>query len=818
MRLKLALTLERSWSLLLVAALFCAVAGLAHGQSTQSDQGTSAAGQEPKPDAQQTGQGQSAIPANKADEQKSQPQGTAAPAITPVGTTSGAPAGASGNIGSAITPVGTTNSGPATVKGNIGSAITPIGSGNGGTTTVKGSIGSAITPIGSGNTVPTPKKGSVGSALDLPAPATSDTDTNSTKPSGTQGNALPNLTPAPTTNFSTTVKDEPGEAIESPKATESGAALNGNPGAAVSAPSITHPNSGVSGDTGAAVSAPSVTHPANAVSGDTGSAVSTPKTAPSNAVNGEPGSAVSAPTLNSSGKPVEGDTGAAVSQPEVKKGTQAEGDTGNAVNEPATEMDNAVSGEPGAAVNPPAMTNGARVIEGDTGSAIAPPSVARGNAASGDTGSAVNSPATLKGTAINGDTGSAVNSPETLKGLAASGDTGSAVNQPASAKGLTASGDTGSAVNQPASAKGLAASGDTGVAVRQPTSAKGVAVSGDTGNAVEQPRFVGAKFVEGETRVGVSAPVAGAYNKPSGDTGSAVNSPETLNTAVRPEGDLGTAVHQPALASANAVMGDTLKAIEQPMNNGRLWQPDNPTNVAMGDVNYASPQLIVPGVAPGHEAYIHLAVEPTHLAHSTYKFANGTGKGVDAMVLVQQKDVHDYGSAMRQMTYEGHLVINVPQGWRRSSGFGLLYYVPEKTSKVSLIKNPLHDTDATIYATAIHIDPSMMDRDTNDFVSADTLIRSDIAGYRQRFKRAIVREAEPVTLPLSSAKHVTYMFQSREKMNAYEEVVYIDEGYRVLALTLSTSDMKTFRDNLPTFLKFVKTYQGNIPYGQRAPQ
>ncbi len=318
----------------------------------------------------------------------------------------------------------------------------------------------------------------------------------------------------------------------------------------------------------------------------------------------------------------------------------------------------------------------------------------------------------------------------------------------------------------------------------------------------------------GETSVAVAEPAAGVNAKPTGDEEAAVNQPALLKGS-RLEGNTANAVHQPAMANANAVMGDTLNAIEQPASVAKQWAPDNPTNVAMGDVNYAQPQLLVPGVAPGNQPYIHLAVEPTHLAHSSYKFANGAGKGMNPMVMVQPKDEHDFGSAMRQMTYEGHLVIDIPRGWHRLVGVGLLYYEPDKAT---LIKNPLHGGDAFIYATTIHIDPQQIDRDTNDFVSADTLIRSDISGYRARFKRALVREAAQVELPLSKAKHVTYTFQSREKVNSYEEVVYIDEGYRVLALTLSTSDMRTFRQYLPTFIKFVQSYQGNIPYGKRTPQ
>lgn len=697
MKLSQHATLERSWSLLLLAAFFCAGAGLSSGQSApsgQGDQGAPTAGQNPQaaqqqtPDGQQAASGQSALPEKKTEEQKTQPAGTAAPAITPVGTTNStpAPAAVGGSVGSAITPVGTTTStpAPAAVGGSVGSAITPIGTTNSAPASVSGSVGSAITPIGTTTSAPSTVKGSVGSALEQPADQPEDTETPVNKPVKPQQKALPGLTVTPTTNFSTTVKDEPGAAINSPAVVDSGSGANGNPG-----------------------------------------------------------SAVSQPVLNG-GKPIEGETG-------------------NAVDQPETETDNAVMGDTGAAVNEPAMTNGARVIEGDLGSAISQPTLAPGKTLSGAPGSAVEQPATAEMNGVSGDTGAAVNQPELLKG------------------------------SKPA--------------------------EGNTGKAVEQPSvFVGAKFVEGETVPAVNQPYAGINNKPTGDTESAVNQPELLKGSKPVEGDPGKAVDQPAMASANSVMGDTLKAIEQPANIGRLWSPDNPTNVAMGDVNYAQPEMIVPGVALGQQPYIHLAVEPTHLAHSSYKFTNGTAQGVKPMVLVQQKDVRDYGSALRQMTYEGHLVIDIPQGWRRTVGVGLLYYVPDKSSHVSLIKNPLHSGDASIYATAIHIDPTQIDRDTNDFVSADTLIRSDISGYKARFKRAVVHEAEPVTLPLSKAKHVTYTFQSHEKENAYEEVVYIDEGNRVLALTLSTGDARSFREHLPTFLKFVKSYQGNIPYGPRAPQ
>jgi hypothetical protein len=183
-------------------------------------------------------------------------------------------------------------------------------------------------------------------------------------------------------------------------------------------------------------------------------------------------------------------------------------------------------------------------------------------------------------------------------------------------------------------------------------------------------------------------------------------------------------------------------------------------------------------------------------------------------VLVPQVDTRNFGNAMRQMTPEGHIVIDMPVGWRRTAGPALLYFVPDKTPK---LKNPLRSYEAAIYVGNALIEPNELDRDSLTFSSADAFIHSDIAGFKARFKRALVKESPPFPLPLSKARHVTYSFQSREGDNAYEEVIYIDEGDRVLALTLSASNPKTFWSLVPVFHKFAQSYQGNIADGLRTP-
>ena len=137
--------------------------------------------------------------------------------------------------------------------------------------------------------------------------------------------------------------------------------------------------------------------------------------------------------------------------------------------------------------------------------------------------------------------------------------------------------------------------------------------------------------------------------------------------------------------------------------------------------------------------------------------------------------------------------------------------------KNSALKNPLRSYDAAIYVGMGFIEPNEVDRESLSFSSADSFIHSDITGFKQRYKRAVVKEAAPFPLPLSKVRHVSYIFQSHEQDNAFEEVIYIDEGDRVLALTLSATNAKTFWSLVPVFHKFAQSYQGNIPDGSRTP-
>jgi hypothetical protein len=331
---------------------------------------------------------------------------------------------------------------------------------------------------------------------------------------------------------------------------------------------------------------------------------------------------------------------------------------------------------------------------------------------------------------------------------------------------------------------------------------------------------------------------------PSGDA----KQPDLITPGTAPgeQPNTNTAIEAPATATSdqqkwlpttntNAAMPDTgeirkpplytpgTKPGEQPNTNTAIepknaaahtWQPNSNTDTAITDVNINQPQLFVPGVPAGQQPYIHTAVEAPHTTASQYKYKRGMAPGVEKVVLVPPVDTRNFGNAMRQMTIEGHIVIDIPLGWRRTIGPGLLYFVPEKTP---LIKNPLRSYDAAIYVGMGFIEPNEVDRESLSFSSADSFIHSDITGFKQRYKRAVVKESAPFPLPLSKVRHVSYVFQSREQDNAYEEVIYIDEGDRVLALTLSATNAKTFWSLVPIFHKFAQSYQGNIPDGTRTP-
>ncbi len=506
-----------------------------------------------------------------------------------------------------------------------------------------------------------------------------------------------------------------------------------------------------------------------------------PGMAPAKTTNGKPsvgtGSALTQPTTESGKVPnPTGAAGSAISQPTTETGTVPKsaptsgGSAGSAIKQPATISKDAYKWQPGATSNAiPAAT--------DTPESDAAPA----------TGSATENAMPSNAPVMTNFSTTVTDAP------------GTAIDQPGAAPtSITPIGNTGTAID-PSKA------GADEVHHWLP--------GNDTSNAMpsggaKEPTMITPGTAPGEqpnTNTAIEAPATVTSDQQKW-------LPTTNTNAAMP--DTGE-IRKPPMYTPGTKPGEqpnTNTAIEPKNAASHTWTPSSNTDTAITDVNINQPKLFVPGVLAGQQPYIHTAVEAPHTTASQYNYKKGMAPGVEKVVMVPPVDTRNFGNAMRQMTIEGHIVIDVPTGWRRTIGPGLLYYVPEKTP---LLKNPLRSYDAAIYVGMGFIEPNETDRESLSFSSADSFIHSDITGFKQRYKRAVVKEAAPFPLPLSKVRHVSYIFQSHEQDNAYEEVIYIDEGDRVLALTLSANNAKTFWSLVPVFHKFAQSYQGNIPDGTR---
>ena len=70
-------------------------------------------------------------------------------------------------------------------------------------------------------------------------------------------------------------------------------------------------------------------------------------------------------------------------------------------------------------------------------------------------------------------------------------------------------------------------------------------------------------------------------------------------------------------------------------------------------------------------------------------------------------------------------------------------------------------------------------------------------------------------LPLAQKEGKVVFLQSGEKDDAFEKGVFIDEGDRVLVLTLTARNQAAFDGFLPAFDDFAKSYESSIVLGPR---
>ena len=148
------------------------------------------------------------------------------------------------------------------------------------------------------------------------------------------------------------------------------------------------------------------------------------------------------------------------------------------------------------------------------------------------------------------------------------------------------------------------------------------------------------------------------------------------------------------------------------------------------------------------------------------------------------------------ITEQGFLAIDTPKGWVRADGPGLAYFVPQakRSGKPSV----------WIYISSAPVGPNEEAKDLKAYIA------SDIAGFKERFKGGLVQEEPPLDLRLAKLRAPVCTFQSGEKNNSLEQVVYLGEINRVLTLVLSAREKSAFEKALPAFHEFVKSYRGSI--------
>jgi len=161
----------------------------------------------------------------------------------------------------------------------------------------------------------------------------------------------------------------------------------------------------------------------------------------------------------------------------------------------------------------------------------------------------------------------------------------------------------------------------------------------------------------------------------------------------------------------------------------------------------------------------------------------------------------DTSSEIHEMlvTQAGFLAFDTPQGWERSEGPGLAFFLPKGLAR--------EKSDVWIYINGAPVGPNAEDKDM------DSYIQSDIAGFKQRFKNAIVRKEEALFLPEVKQHAAVYTFQSGEANNAFEQVVYIEDVNRVLILDLTARNSDAFARTVQIFHEFAKSYRGSIQMG-----
>jgi hypothetical protein len=150
-------------------------------------------------------------------------------------------------------------------------------------------------------------------------------------------------------------------------------------------------------------------------------------------------------------------------------------------------------------------------------------------------------------------------------------------------------------------------------------------------------------------------------------------------------------------------------------------------------------------------------------------------------------------------TERGPIAIDTPKGWSRATGPGLAYFLRDGTDS--------NTAEAWIYVSAAPIGTNEEYRDFNSY------IQYDITTFKDKYKNGTVQSEQPILLPLAKARVRAYTFESGEKSNAYEQIIYIEEAHRVLILVLSARNSYAFTRSMTDFFDFARTYRGSVKAG-----
>lgn len=144
----------------------------------------------------------------------------------------------------------------------------------------------------------------------------------------------------------------------------------------------------------------------------------------------------------------------------------------------------------------------------------------------------------------------------------------------------------------------------------------------------------------------------------------------------------------------------------------------------------------------------------------------------------------------------GLLAIETPNGWVRTEGPGLAFFLRKGV--------PKSKADVWIYISEFDLKSGESGAGLQGFV------RSDIEDFKKRFKNGTATEESPFQLPKVKAQAAVVSFRSGEQHNGYEQVMYIPESDRVVTLVLSAKTEQAFSKSQPVFRQFAKSYGGLI--------